>query len=375
MKKHLVFVSNEFAKDKGGIQNMCFLLSDYLADYYDETIICSLDSVVTTKHNVRIIRSKYTSKQFSGFRRELLNILLQLNKNKKIDCILASQYSLCTGCFILKTVFHVPYIIMAHGNEVFGDVGNNIFKSIILNSYRKLIFKTSNIVFANSKFTKSLVVKIYSKANVVVISPPVDSLNSEIVQNIESNGEKTFKMFTIARHVERKGIQLVLQSMPDLIEKNPYIHYYIGGNGEYTPNLKKIVKDLCLEKNVTFLGEISENDKKKYLSECDLFVMPSFSQPSLHSVEGFGIAYLEANSFGKFVIGAKSGGIPDAIWENHTGFLAEENDVSSLVACIGRFFSTDFHYNPIECYEWAMKHSINVIGNKYFQKINEIIYA
>ncbi len=40
MKKNLVFISNEIAKDKGGIQNMCFYLSEAFLAYFNLTIIC-----------------------------------------------------------------------------------------------------------------------------------------------------------------------------------------------------------------------------------------------------------------------------------------------------------------------------------------------
>ena len=42
-----------------------------------------------------------------------------------------------------------------------------------------------------------------------------------------------------------------------------------------------------------------------------------------NSVEGFGIVYLEANSYGIPVVASKTGGVSDAVKQNVSGIFAE----------------------------------------------------
>jgi phosphatidylinositol alpha-1,6-mannosyltransferase len=46
--------------------------------------------------------------------------------------------------------------------------------------------------------------------------------------------------------------------------------------------------------------------------------------------EGFGLVFLEANSFGKPVLGGNSGGIPDAVLDGETGLLADPESIISV---------------------------------------------
>jgi glycosyltransferase involved in cell wall biosynthesis len=62
--------------------------------------------------------------------------------------------------------------------------------------------------------------------------------------------------------------------------------------------------------------------------------MASRSLPK--SVEGFGIAYLEAGFHGKPVVGYRSGGASEAIVDGETGLLVNEGDLTALAAALQR---------------------------------------
>ena len=60
-----------------------------------------------------------------------------------------------------------------------------------------------------------------------------------------------------------------------------------------------------------FLKDISQDIKNALISKSNLFVMPSIIYKK--SVEGFGIAFIEAAQYGIPSIGGKDGGASDAI--------------------------------------------------------------
>jgi glycosyltransferase involved in cell wall biosynthesis len=75
------------------------------------------------------------------------------------------------------------------------------------------------------------------------------------------------------------------------------------------------------------LGSIPDDDKNDLLAACDLLALPS-------RADSFGIVLLEAWLYGKPVIGAKAGGIPDVIEDGRDGFLVNFGDAETLAARI-----------------------------------------
>ena len=98
----------------------------------------------------------------------------------------------------------------------------------------------------------------------------------------------------------------------------------IAGKGPYLEHIRQITKDMNLEKNVKFLGWITEPEKSLILKKSDLFVMTPTTVGE--SVEGFGMAYIDASFHGVASIGSDSGGVSDAILDNKTGIICESGN-------------------------------------------------
>ena len=95
---------------------------------------------------------------------------------------------------------------------------------------------------------------------------------------------------------------------------------------------KKI--DFCL-----LLDNISQDLKVSLIQTSNLFLMPSITFKK--SVEGFGISFIEAASYGVGSIGGKHGGASDAIKNNETGLICDGNDINSIYGSILKFFEND----------------------------------
>ena len=75
------------------------------------------------------------------------------------------------------------------------------------------------------------------------------------------------------------------------------------------------------------LGTVLGQEKRDLLAATDAFVLPS-------RIDSFGIVYLEAWAYGKPVVGARAGGVPDVICDGVDGLLVEFGDVEHLKAAI-----------------------------------------
>ena len=154
----------------------------------------------------------------------------------------------------------------------------------------------------------------------------------------------------------------------NLKSKFPNIKYISIGNGDEKKNLEKLKNELGLDKEVNFLYETNEQLKIALLNNSDLFLMPSVIYKK--SVEGFGISFIEAASYGKGSIGGKDGGAKDAILDGKTGFLCDGNDLNSIYETIIKFFENE-NYKKLGSN--AQDFSKNFKWNKIIKKYLKLI--
>ena len=88
------------------------------------------------------------------------------------------------------------------------------------------------------------------------------------------------------------------------------------------------------------------------------------------SVEGFGISFIEAASYGVGSIGGKDGGAEDAIKNNETGLLCDGQDISAIYNSIIEFFKND---NYKRFGSNAMKFSENFTWKKIIRQYLNLI--
>lgn len=138
-------------------------------------------------------------------------------------------------------------------------------------------------------------------------------------------------LLSVARLVPRKGIDTVLQALPAVLARVPALTYAVIGDGPDMARLTALAKQLGVSERVRFLTRVP-GDLADYYNACDLFVMPAREEPG--DVEGFGLVFLEANACEKPVIGARAGGVTDAVADGESGVLVPQNDVAALSAAI-----------------------------------------
>lgn len=167
-----------------------------------------------------------------------------------------------------------------------------------------------------------------SAAKLVRIAPGIDTEHftprSDAKDLRESLGLGNKKVIvSVGRLVHRKGQDILIESMPEIIKTIDDVHLLLIGEGPYKQELEKRIKNLGLANRVTFVGRVQYADLPRYICVGDVFAMPSRSRLAGLEVEGLGIVYLEASACGLPVIGGVSGGAPDAVLQGETGFSVD----------------------------------------------------
>ena len=112
----------------------------------------------------------------------------------------------------------------------------------------------------------------------------------------------------------------------------PDIVYICIGYGKEEDNIKELVNELDLGTQVMFFKDIGDDLKNALVAKSNIFVMPSIIHKT--SVEGFGIAYVEAAQYGVASLGGKDGGASDAIQHDKTGLICDGNNLEDIYSSL-----------------------------------------
>ena len=132
--------------------------------------------------------------------------------------------------------------------------------------------------------------------------------------------------------------------------------------------MKKLTKELDLHENVLFLNNIPQNLKNALISLSNIFVMPSIIYKK--SVEGFGIAFVEAAQYGVPSIGGKDGGASDAIINNKTGLICDGNSLEEIYSSIINLLENKKY---IEFGKFAKENSEKFLWSNIIEKYKRIL--
>ena len=317
-----IIVTRTFPPELGGMQNLMWGLSREMsknfmikvfADYhknhknFDEQASFSIERV----GGIKILRKIRKA--------QLINEFL---KENKVEGIIADHWK---SLELLKT--DKKKYCLIHGKEINHPLGSSLNKRVIkvLNNVKKII--------ANSEYTKSLAINIgVDQDKVIVINPgadPVQELNKKSLEKVESLLKvKKPRLITVSRFDKRKNHEKIIMALRNLKQLYPDIVYICIGYGDEEENIKKLVEELDLTTQVMFFKDVSTDLKNALLSKSNIFVMPSIVHKT--SVEGFGIAYVEAAQYGIPSLGGKDGGASDAIDHNKTGLICDGNNLDEI---------------------------------------------
>lgn len=113
-----------------------------------------------------------------------------------------------------------------------------------------------------------------------------------------------------------KGVDEVLEAMPELAREIPNLSYLICGDGTDRARLEAKAAQLGLRDRVVFTGRIPEETKADHYRLAHAFVMPGWG-------EGFGIVYLEALACGIPVLASAVDGSREAVRNGELGVLVD----------------------------------------------------
>ncbi|TFF98100.1 MAG: glycosyltransferase family 4 protein [Promethearchaeota archaeon] len=243
---------------------------------------------------------------------------------------------------ILKKILGIPVVITVHGPADYYTVPKFIrkFFSIILQNADKVITVSDRL--------RRDIKKEMNVRNILTIKNGIKNFDNRIKitdkiskYDIDKNIHEPI-LIMVGRLVKIKRIDLLIQSMPFLINKYPNIKLIILGEGIEKANLKQIIKKFRIEKNVIMPGWVSEHLKWRLLGISDIYV-------HLSKEEGLSLSLLESQFAGLPVIIPESEFAEEVIKNGYNGMvISAPLNVKKISENIDQLFSDKKLFNKMK---------------------------
>ena len=328
----ILIATQTFPPAVGGMENLMRGLADAFAQS-GESVRVFADAKGDAAEKIVDAECAFVVDRFGGPRilRRIRKARIIARESQNAKAVVADSWKSLER---LNLIRRPPVICLAHGSELLDDSAGRIAR--ISGAFNKADF-----IVANSSYVAALAGRFSPTEKIKVIPPgitpppsPDDSAKKEFESIIKDHHPI---LATVARLEPRKGLDTVIRALPNLINTYPKILYLIGGGGEDKKRLQLLANELGVAANVHFAGVTLGARKSALLNSSDLFVMPT--RRVGNSIEGFGIAYLEAAMCGIPSLGGTEGGGGDAIADGETGILCDGKNAKEVEKAIAKILA------------------------------------
>lgn len=155
-------------------------------------------------------------------------------------------------------------------------------------------------------------------------------------QRLSSDGE--LRLIIACRQEERKGTDVVIKSMPAILEVFPQATLDVVGGGSMLPYLEDLAHGLGVVDRVIFHGKVSQSRVRELLRPAHIFCYPTTAS------EGFPKVVLEALACGLPVITTKVSVLPHLILGSQSGLILDEISSFSFAEAVVELGSDESMY-------------------------------
>lgn len=208
--------------------------------------------------------------------------------------------------------FRKPVIIRTR--HLSTPISNNLLSRIVYNHLPHKIITTGESIkdsmIERNNFNPDKIVSIPTGINLEIFKTRKSGTNIKRAFNIPARSP-LIGMVSVLR--SWKGHIYLLETVPNVIKKNPNTRFLIVGDGPYRDVIEEKIKKMGIERYVIMAGH--REDIPEILSAIDFLVFPSYAN------EGVPQAILQAFAAGKTVIASNAGSVSEVVLNNKTGIL------------------------------------------------------
>jgi phosphatidylinositol alpha-1,6-mannosyltransferase len=341
----LLILSIEFPPGPGGTGTLTYQIAWYLAKAGWEVSVSTPQDHVGT-HEIEEFNASQPFQVLSlrhvepsaleGIYR--LGQALNSVRRYRPDVILAVGMQAVWLGATVSQLTRVPLVAVGGGSEF-------LRKRRAEQAITRWAFGRTQSLVANSKYTLGLISAMgidVSRASVIL--PGADGntytpgLPTDGLRNRLGLGDSRV-ILTVGQVSKRKAQDVVIKSLPVVLEDCPDVKYLIAGLPTRRKELNELAVDLGVDDHVVFLGQVPQEELPYLYNLADVFVL--VSRRSSGEVEGFGIAAVEAALCGTPAIVSRDCGLEEAVVENETALVVNPNDPEATAKAITHLLTDD----------------------------------
>jgi glycosyltransferase involved in cell wall biosynthesis len=317
------------------------ILKNYSSPDYDQAANLNVERYQDKYTFMKIRGHRITSGLIPPFSLSAVAKVRQAVESFKPD-VLNVHYVMPTGLagFYAKKVLKIPTVITYNGRDVPGPGVPKLWKY-----WHKLIGRSCSEMTFVSKYCHDAIFNSENNEGNVIYngvekpkSVPRDQINDLKSKLKIQNDEKV--LFGLQRLDYLKRVDILLQSLKLVLQKQSKVRLIIGGKGEDTDRLMKIAKKLCISKQVIFEGFIPSEKIPVYYEIADLCVFHS-------TYETFGMVLAEAMNYKKAVVSVSNTAISEIVENEKTGLLVPTLDCKSFAKAIIKLLNDEKRRNKM----------------------------
>lgn len=270
--------------------------------FYEELPQYSIEGFHPSR-NGRLLFEHYNRLVFHPFNR-------YIEEKGLPDLIHVHNYTTGLAALWLKQKYNIPYIITEHSTSFMDD-----WVPLSHRSYIEEIFQGAEDVFGvSTALAKAM--EQYAGQEVKVLPNFIDT-DLFTPTDASKKIHQAPRLITVSTLNKRKQVDILIESMPVILDKLPGTTLHIVGYGEEERSLKRLVSKLDLEQHIFFEGPASQLEVAEHLQNSALYVSAS-------RTETFGVVYVEALACGLPVVALDSGGVRDMVEHGVNGYIVNE---------------------------------------------------
>lgn len=192
------------------------------------------------------------------------------------------------------------------------------------------LFREGDLFLPISRFWKQKLICLGCDEKKIVVHPmgiDVSRFTFQPIRDKEKN--KKFILLTIARLVEKKGVEYGIEAVNLLRREFPSLEYWIVGDGPLKEKIVHLMERLDLHQKVKLYGWKNQDEIASLMSQADMLIAPSVTT-SDGDQEGIPVVLMEALAIGLTVVSTHHSGIPELIKDGENGMLVKERDQVEL---------------------------------------------
>ena len=267
---------------------------------------------------------------------------------------------------MLSRAYRAPFVAAFRALELYSyKYENNIREN------KALFDSVHSFVTISEANKKHLAADLGFKQSIAVIHSLIDP--DRFVPPAVKVENPHLRIITVARFIEKKGIEYLLEALASLRQSGLSFTYTLIGDGPLRVSYEAKISALGLSDNVVILAPMNQEKIRSFLEDADILVLPCVIA-SDGDRDILANVLKEAMAMELPVVTSNISGIKELIKDEESGLLVPERDAAALAAAIAKLAADpDLRQHLGRCGRQKIISDFNV--NREIGKINQVFAA